>query len=40
VKPPVSIGNLTPGTTYSFQVRALSKLGYSGWSDSANRMTI
>jgi len=31
-----TITNLTPGTTYQFQVRALGKLGYSDWSDPAN----
>jgi len=31
-----TFSNLTPGTTYSFQVRALGKLGYSDWSDSTN----
>jgi hypothetical protein len=31
-----TISNLTPGTTYQFQVRALGKLGYSDWSDPAN----
>jgi hypothetical protein len=30
----VTIDNLTPGSTYAFQVRALGKLGYSDWSDS------
>jgi hypothetical protein len=28
-----TISNLTPGTTYQFQIRALGKLGYSDWSD-------
>jgi hypothetical protein len=28
------ISNLTPGSTYAFQVRALGKLGYTDWSDS------
>ena len=31
-----TISNLTPGTTYQFQVRGQSKLGYSDWSDPAN----
>jgi hypothetical protein len=31
-----TISNLTPGTTYQFQVRGLGKLGYSDWSDPAN----
>ena len=34
------IDNLTPGTIYSFQVRALNQLGYTDWSDSVNRMCI
>jgi hypothetical protein len=29
-----TITNLTPAATYAFQIRALSKLGYTGWSDS------
>ena len=33
-----AINNLTPGTTYTFQVRALGRLGYSDWSDPVNRM--
>ena len=32
------IGNLTPGTTYTFQVRALGRLGYTNWSDPVSRM--
>ena len=33
-------GFLTAGATYAFQVRALGKLGYTAWSDSANRMSM
>lgn len=40
VKPAAPINNLTPGTIYAFQVRAVNKLGYTGWSDSVNRMCI
>jgi hypothetical protein len=29
-----AIQNLTPGSTYAFQVRAQGKLGYTNWSDS------
>ncbi len=29
-----TIDNLTPGTTYAFQVRAFGKLGHTDWSDS------
>jgi len=39
-KKPVTFNGLTPGTTYSFQVRALGKAGYTDWSDSSNRMSI
>jgi len=40
VKQGVSVTGLTPGTIYSFEVRALGALGYTDWSDSANRMVI
>jgi hypothetical protein len=39
-KPPAAFNNLTPGGTYSFQVRAFGKLGYSDWSDPVSRMCI
>ena len=29
-----TISNLTPATTYAFQIRALGQLGYTDWSDS------
>ena len=32
------ISNLTPGTTYTFQVRALGRMGYTNWSDPVSRM--
>ena len=32
------VNSLTPGTTYTFQTRALGRLGYTDWSDSVNRM--
>jgi len=35
-----TVAGLTPGTTYAFQVRALGRLGYTDWSDSAKRMSI
>ena len=38
VRPPVGIQGLTPGTVYAFQVRALGKLGYTDWTDSATCM--
>ena len=34
------IDNLTPGTTYTFQVRAFGKLGFTDWSSSVSRMCI
>ena len=40
VKSAVRINGLTPGTTYAFQVRAMGKLGYTDWSDSATAMCI
>ena len=39
-RPPTTISGLTPGTTYVFQVRALTKTGYSDWSDSVTRMAV
>ncbi len=39
-KPAVPINNLTPGTIYTFQVRAFGKLGFTEWSSSVERMTI
>jgi hypothetical protein len=35
---PIIFSNLTPGTIYSFQVKALGRLGYTEWSDPINRM--
>jgi hypothetical protein len=40
VKPPVVISNLTPGTVYAVQVRALGPLGFTNWSDSDTCMCI
>jgi hypothetical protein len=37
-KPAPAINNLTPGGTYTFQVRAFGVLGFSDWSDLVNRM--
>jgi hypothetical protein len=39
-KPATVFNNLTPGGTYTFQVRAYGKLGYSDWSDPSGRMCI
>ena len=38
VRPPTTILGLTPGTTYAFQVQALTKDGHSDWSDSVTIM--
>ena len=35
VKAPITLIGLTPGTIYAFQARALTKTGYTDWSDSA-----
>ena len=35
---PTIIKGLTPGTIYTFQVRALGRLGFTNWSDAVNRM--
>jgi hypothetical protein len=35
-----TVGGLTPGTTYAFQVRAYGVVGYTEWSNSAIRMCI
>jgi len=37
-QPPVTIGNLTPGTAYVFQARALTDTGFTDWSDSVTRI--
>ena len=39
-KKPAVLNNLTPGTTYTIQVRAYGMLGYTDWSDSVTRMVI
>ena len=40
LRPATTISGLTPGTTYVFQVRAVTKTGYSDWSDSVTRMAV
>ena len=40
VRPPAGIEGLTPGTLYAFQVRALGKLGFTDWTDSATCMCV
>jgi hypothetical protein len=37
---PIAVENLTPGTTYVFQVRAYGTLGYTDWSPAYQRMCI
>src|SRR5215831_3067910 len=37
---PVSVENLTPGTTYMFHVRAFGKPGFTDWSQPVQRMVI
>jgi len=39
-KPSPAVNNLTPGVTYTFQVRAFGKLDYSEWSALVQRMCI
>jgi hypothetical protein len=39
-KPPTTINNLTPGSTYTFQARAFGKLGFSDWGAAVERMVI
>ena len=35
------VNNLTPGTNYSFQVRAIGgSTGYSGWCDAVSHMSL
>jgi hypothetical protein len=36
----VPVDDLTPGTTYVFQVRAFGTLGYTDWSQPVQRMVI
>jgi Fibronectin type III domain len=39
-RPPVLITGLTPGATYVFQARAVTKTGYSDWSESVTRIAV
>ena len=39
-RPAALVTGLTPGTTYAFQVRAVTKSGYSDWSESITRIAI
>jgi hypothetical protein len=38
IRPPSSIGGLTPGTAYAFQARALTRSGLTDWSVPVNRI--
>ena len=38
VNPPTTVSNLTPGTIYQFEVRVLSKTGWSDWTGTATLM--
>jgi hypothetical protein len=40
IRPPVTLTGLTPGTTYAFQVRALTTSGYTDWSESVTRICV
>jgi hypothetical protein len=40
VRPPAAVSNLTPGTNYQFEVRVLTKSGWSDWGGAATRMVI
>ena len=39
-RPPLLITGLNPGTTYVFQVRAVTKTGYSDWSEHVTRVAV
>ena len=39
-KTPVTISNLTPGTIYVFQARAVTTTGYSDWSQPVTKMVV
>ena len=39
-KTPVTISNLTPGTIYVFQARAVTATGYSDWSQPVTKMVV
>lgn len=40
IRPPALVTGLTPGTAYAFQVRAVTKAGYTDWSESVTRIAI
>ena len=37
-RPPAIIGGLTPGASYTFQVRAQRRTGWTDWSDAVTRI--
>jgi hypothetical protein len=37
-KKPLIVDQLTPGTMYMFQVKALGRMGYTDYSDTVSRM--
>ncbi|HEY2383841.1 MAG TPA: fibronectin type III domain-containing protein [Terriglobia bacterium] len=39
-RPPALVTGLTPGTAYAFQVRAVTKAGYTDWRESVTRIAI
>jgi Fibronectin type III domain len=39
-KTPVTVSNLTPGTIYVFQARAVTATGYSDWSQPVTKMVV
>jgi hypothetical protein len=40
IKKPIVISGLTPGTSYVFQVRALTKNGFTDWGDAITRIAL
>ncbi|HEY2380118.1 MAG TPA: fibronectin type III domain-containing protein [Terriglobia bacterium] len=40
IRPPALVSGLTPGTAYAFQARAVTKAGYTDWSESVTRIAI
>jgi hypothetical protein len=40
IRPATTISGLTPGTVYAFQARALTKAGFTDWSDSVTMMVV
>ena len=40
IRPPALVTGLTPGTAYAFQARAVTKAGYTDWSESVTRIAI